>query len=1452
MPTSEVDPTAGNTGANVRAMQIQLAGLGAVIDPTEQAATSYGPSTMAAVRAFRERHGLPDADAVDPSTARLMQVASALAGTGGREDVRSAVRTAAAAADTSQPEELYWLARYATIAGDYQTAHDLARRIPEHEGIKSVVAPILAPPEQPVQPTPGQPPVAPQPRSPEMPHPENFYSYRRDFYPLDVLNDMQRQIAAVGQHPRDPSQAYSGFADRGIVFIQAAATWFEALKQWQIGNTAANRRNYGVAQAAYDACQSAVCDYFSKYYSINVGSGPLAKRLEFLIVHLANAPGGFWEPLWSKIRRRRDLLSLKELSALDWPEPRPNIHIPRRFDPSPIVGTLPPKPDYALGFIQQYFQRGEFGEDPAAPARQHDLEAPLITLAFVLVPLARAETNRARRQFDGAIRDLRWVLDSIVVKTIPGLPPLLFYADLACKFIELPFAKLLLAETMLDKADTEYKARIAADPPPAPDVTAYQGLKAAQTYLAVKDQFATDGDFVTRVDAGRDRLVQQIQQHLAGSDTLSREFRLLGNDVTIPTIAPSTSTLPGLDRRTKAHESLLKFTPPDGQAALRETNPRVYAVLLTAQAKLEQLKAGFNCLGYLDTYVPPWRFQFLLERARYFSEHAKNAQREYLNFLNNAEREEFQELGASQNVEMEKSNVRIETARVDQVRLEAAVALQSKELAELTRENAKKRHEDYKDFDEFADDMDWMNRGGMAAGIVGGIISGALKGGVWGAIGGGLSAAGSAVQQEAHLQVADEQREFEKRNLARAIEEAKVAAEVAKAQLVVAEAGLVVAGLQRQAALLRHEFAVQNLQFLRNRVLSAEQWYRLVAAIRSVSETYLRYAVELAFLAEQAYEFEADKRINVIRFDYDFSEVGDFLAADFLLKDLDTMEHDLIITQRQRQQQVRYVLSMAREFPEALQEIRDRGKATFSLRLEQFERRFPGLYNIRIGAVDVLPVALMDATRFSLELTHLGTSQVRLKAQPDTPPGTPSPSPLNTNDLPVPEGEWLAELQEAWPAKLRVTGPETAVFSGLTRQDANAVFPLATTGQRHAFEALGAAAAWQVDFTARENQFVPESLADLLITFTLSGYHDSELRAAIDEVKPRTSALTSILSAQQLFPDALYDFSRTGRMVWKVPRGMLTLNGDLGRLRNIGFSLRPGAPNAHFSRLLTRLRVNFRVHESSSGASGVTILTAIPAISVAQTAPLTVAVRATLDTATELAWDFGDGTAIRRTSRSNAAPLAPAEETHKYARPGRYVIKLRCVQNGSLSEFRINVAVSRAQKVGDPLIVLPGITFDPASKRISLTTSGAVPEAGRLLWRVGDASAEGNGATFMLEPGHYTLDFVAVRQLSFRAYSTQRYIANAAPLRLIGLSATTDRTFDPNSMGTGTNGNELSRRLFGSGEISPEDEWTFELIPQEVVGLPAGTDIGTEQLELSDIQDVALWMEYEVTPGGPH
>src|SRR5262249_26735197 len=162
--------------------------------------------------------------------------------------------------------------------------------------------------------------------------------------------------------------------------------------------------------------------------------------------------------------------------------------------------------------------------------------------------------------------------------------------------------------------------------------------------------------------------------------------------------------------------------------------------------------------------------------------------------------------------------------------------------------------------------------------------------------------------------------------------------------------------------------------------------YRLAGGIRSVADCYLRNAIEMSFLAQQAFNFELDRRLNIIRFDYDQSDVGAMLAGDFLLRDLDTLEQELITSQQTRQQQVRYVLSMARDCPETLQLLAETGAAMFSLRLEQLERHFPGLLALRISGVDLQPVALMDPTRVSLELTHLGTGMVRLKGQPGESP----------------------------------------------------------------------------------------------------------------------------------------------------------------------------------------------------------------------------------------------------------------------------------------------------------------------------------------------------------------------------------------------------------------------------------------------------------------------------------
>lgn len=1265
--------------------------------------------------------------------------------------------------------------------------------------------------------------------------------------------------------PNPPPTPAPGSSQRLADVMDARFRWAEALDYWQIANLESAAQRFANAEVAYEESQKAVVRYFQKFYA----SSPL--ELEFEMAEQASTSEKVaavvatlfkakeqLPALWAKVRRRRDAITLEELQKPDW----------HGFS-SVAEGllSLPAKEtDTPAEFL----------------VRQESLDYFALILATVFIPLARAEMNRIRQNFNAAIGDYERLLT-------PYQEPSTIW--LTSDFIERPFILLALGESRMDKAEVQLKA-------------ASQGsaADAGTTYQSILESFTNYGAYVSRITSARQTLIDQADEPVeSGSNGHDMALQALGKDITVPGIKSKTKELPGLSQTKAPGESWLRFQDNVNGEVIAETNPRIYSLLLNAQARLLQIEHGFNYLGYKDDYVPPWRFQFLLERARYFSEHAKNAQRDYLNFLSNAEREEFQEQSAEQAVEVEKANVRIETARVEQVQAEVAAAGESWALAQVQEQTAELRSRNYRNLNTTLSRLDDEALGLHIAKSAAGFVLGALTKNPATAVSSILDFGFGTMQEMNRMRAAAEQRDYERKNLALAKFEAAKAAQVAEKQYRVAQAGFVVSCLQRQAALLRHEFAIQNLQYLRNRTLNAEQWFRLANAIRGVADTYMRYAIELAFLCEQAYEFEADKRINVIRFDYDQSELGAYLAADFLLRDLDTIEQDFIVNQRQRQQQVRYVLSMAREFPAALEELRETGRVNFILRLEQIEKRFPGIYNARVGMVDVLPIALMDSTRFSLDLTHLGSSQMRIKGEPDVPVGVQSDSVLNVSDLPAADYDWTKTPQELWPVKILVNEPETAVFSGLTRQDAASAFPVASSGQRNAFEGRGLAGGWQIDMSARENQVVPGSLIDLLITFTVSGYYDTDLRAAIDAAAPQTTGLTSYLSARQTFPDAFYDFSRTGRMVWSVPREMLALNGDLGRLRNIGMSVRPGAPDVHFSRLMTRLRMNLRVEGSGDTPTGVTMLSIMPEISVTQTAPMTVAVSAAMATATELSWDFGDGSPILRSgaqtvpvdpidgyptstdtkslsaaksapvnpieedptapntkSLSAAQSIAPAEGVHRYAKPGRYVIKLRCVRGDRMSEYRIGIVVSRNQILGDPLIVYaPSVSFNATSKTISVAMAGAIEQAGRMVWRVGAESAEGASPTFALKPGLYTLDFAAFRKLNFRAYGSQRYVRGLAPLPLEGLSATTNRTFDANGNETNGSGsptlpprNELARRLFDAGAISPEDDWTFELLPEEILGLPAGAAVNGESLDLSDLEDVVLSMEYDVTPGG--
>jgi hypothetical protein len=515
-----------------------------------------------------------------------------------------------------------------------------------------------------------------------------------------------------------------------------------------------------------------------------------------------------------------------------------------------------------------------------------------------------------------------------------------------------------------------------------------------------------------------------------------------------------------------------------------------------------------------------------------------------------------------------------------------------------------------------------------------------------------------------------------------------------------------------------------------------------------------------------------------------------------------------------------------------LRSLADNGEVIFNTRLEQLERRFPGLVNLRISSVDLQPLVLMDTSRFSAQLSHLGTGMIRLKGQPGT-------SPLNSTDL-APDGDWLASVAADWPVKFHTSGPETAVFSGLSRQEAASLSSI-TASERGAFEGLPGASAWKIDMSMKENRVVPDSMADVLITFTLSGYYDDSLRDVIDHTPRKPLATTTWFSAHQSFPDAYYQFNRTGRLDWQITPDFLALQGSLGELQNMGLLCAPSQKRPELGRMTCSFPLEFEV--DSTG--GIKLLRELPQFSFSADG---LALNASFSTppGSTMTFDFGDGTGLLD---STALP-------HTYSRPGRYEVLVRIASNGRLTEYRAAVVVSRQNSVLLPCIAVPLVQTAVAGDQVKFQPTLQVPSGESLAvsWRIDGLHPDqgSDPVTFTVSrpqsgtARRYVLRFTGSRPLSARVYSQQRYIPST-PLAFDGLRLATNRTFD---LATGNETtaslNTFGQHLFGGGTLSPIDRWSLEFPLDENPCLVSVNSADTKQHDLGELADAFLALEYKV------
>ncbi len=391
------------------------------------------------------------------------------------------------------------------------------------------------------------------------------------------------------------------------------------------------------------------------------------------------------------------------------------------------------------------------------------------------------------------------------------------------------------------------------------------------------------------------------------------------------------------------------------------TNPVARAQVERAREALARLAAGLNYHGFADDVVPLLRGEPLLDSADRFAALARSAQGDFQGYLGASERLLTDELqrrfvvtraGLQQDIAREQeanAKVAIDLAKVGVQQVNEAIAAKQKEI------------DDHADFwgqvGDFFSGMGDAIKGvagvGGSALSSGGSAAATQLGGVGGtAAGGGAVLGGYALFVYAgvtSMNAMNDAQSRRKTELATLKTRTLVAAQAA---VTVRERELKIASLQGQVAAAESAWAAEWAAFDGRRVLGQRYYAEMIALTRRLMRRYLDVGARLGWLAERALAYELARPVAVMQLDY-FPEVRQGIGgADRLIADLAELRARRLDLAA-RPLRLRRSVSLLREHPFDLMQLRGGGKCGFRTTGASFAAAYPGTYGHRIRGVEV-------------------------------------------------------------------------------------------------------------------------------------------------------------------------------------------------------------------------------------------------------------------------------------------------------------------------------------------------------------------------------------------------------------------------------------------------------------------------------------------------------------------
>jgi hypothetical protein len=514
----------------------------------------------------------------------------------------------------------------------------------------------------------------------------------------------------------------------------------------------------------------------------------------------------------------------------------------------------------------------------------------------------------------------------------------------------------------------------------------------------------------------------------------------------------------------------------------------------------------FNSLGFPQDDLSTYRFEYLVSMAKNFAQMALAAEKDFIQFKEQFEKDTFELMNASQAVAISQAAVQLALFKINEALGQVATANIGIERVNAQITLTQQR------IDELGSDLAIF---GIVLGAVAAAVGSFFTAGAAGvAYGAAVAAgAGAATAGAANYMSGIEENEENLRMQLQLLKTVEYnAAWQNRRNAIDAERS---ASWQAHITELEAKFAAEKAKFLATEFFNPQLWSFLAREVKKNYRTYMTYGTIAAWLAQRAFEFERGVKprrrfaasgpdesgsgLNIIRFDYFQPSLQGLLGADSLLRDIATLENEKFLNE-ERKKWITKVISLASTRPFIFAKFLETGVLPFATTLDEFDHDYPGHYQRRIRNVRINLFALVGQEGIKATLTCSGTSQVVVKEF------------VEENGQITPEfvEKALRRPQES----IALTNPQGGGIGQI---------PLVPKEEMLTpFEGQGVATQWIFEMPKHANKIDYNTITDIQILIDYTALDDSFYRDEVLKRLPRRRGALRTFSFRLEFPDALF------------------------------------------------------------------------------------------------------------------------------------------------------------------------------------------------------------------------------------------------------------------------------------------------------------------------------------------